>query len=255
MGAGPGTRSAAFRLLLGAPWTHAATPPPYAGNGGAMRVAPAAALFRGDERAWIACAREQCRVTHRDPRAVAGAVAVAGATVLAARPGPLVPHDFLRRLAEWVEVEESGVAAAVRQARIPGSRSTRPRRPGGCTSRGWILPSPASGEAFPRSWCRACCGVFTRSCGAPRTGGKWYVSRSSPAATPIPWRPWPGASPAHVSGWGHSRRPSSGGWPTGRIGMRQPCWNWWRAASAWSSAGSLSVASTTLTAHYFNQFL
>ena len=114
VGAGPGTRSAALRLLLGAPCTHAGTPPPYAGNGSAMRVAPAAALFAGDEGTWLACARQQSRVTHQDPRAVAGAVAVAGATVLAMQPGPLDPRAFLHRLAPWVGLEDARMESAVR---------------------------------------------------------------------------------------------------------------------------------------------
>ncbi|MBA3260209.1 MAG: ADP-ribosylglycohydrolase family protein, partial [Gemmatimonadales bacterium] len=63
VGAGPGTRSAGMRILLGAPWEHAGTPAPYAGNGSAMRAGPVGLLFGGDSERWRRCAREQSRVT------------------------------------------------------------------------------------------------------------------------------------------------------------------------------------------------
>jgi len=112
--AGPGTRSAAHRLLLGAPWAHAGTPAPYAGNGSAMRVAPLGVLYRADEARWRRCAREQSRVTHHDRRCTAGAVAVAGAAALASNAGPIDRPAFLDRVAAWAEPEEPAMAAAVR---------------------------------------------------------------------------------------------------------------------------------------------
>ena len=115
VGAGPGTRHAGLRLGLGAPWTHAAAPAPYAGNGSAMRVAPLGALYRDDEARWRRYAREQSSVTHLDPRCAAGAVAVAGATVLASRAGPIEPAAFAGQLAAWVEPEHLGLASAVRE--------------------------------------------------------------------------------------------------------------------------------------------
>ena len=114
VGAGPGTRSTTMRLRLGAPWEHAGMPAPYAGNGSAMRVAPLGVLYRGDDARWQRCAREQSRVTHRDPRCTAGAVAVAGAAVLAARVGPVDSSRFLHQLAGWVEPDHAGMARAVR---------------------------------------------------------------------------------------------------------------------------------------------
>jgi ADP-ribosylglycohydrolase len=116
VGAGPGTRRAGLRLALGAPWTHAGTPAPYAGNGSAMRVAPLGAVYR-DEARCRQYAAEQSRVTHRDPRCAAGAVAIAGATALASDPGPIDADAFLHRLAGWVEPEHREFAAAVRELR------------------------------------------------------------------------------------------------------------------------------------------
>jgi poly(ADP-ribose) glycohydrolase ARH3 len=113
VGAGEGTRGAARRLLAGTSWLESGTPPPYAGNGSAMRAAPLGLLFAGDPAALRTAAREQSRVTHLDPRCAAGAVAVAGAALLATAPGPLDPREVLRRLTVWVEAEDSSVGRAV----------------------------------------------------------------------------------------------------------------------------------------------
>jgi ADP-ribosylglycohydrolase len=113
VGAGEGTRGAAQRLLAGASWLESGTPAPYAGNGSAMRAAPMGLLFAGDPAALCAAAREQSRITHLDPRCAAGAVAVAGAALLATAPGPLDPRELLRRLTVWVGAEDASVARAV----------------------------------------------------------------------------------------------------------------------------------------------
>lgn len=113
VGAGEGTRGAARRLLAGTSWQESGTPPPYAGNGSAMRAAPLGLLFAGDPTTLRAAAREQSRITHLDPRCAAGAVAVAGAALLAAVPGPLDPRQVLRQLSVWVDAEDASVARAV----------------------------------------------------------------------------------------------------------------------------------------------
>jgi poly(ADP-ribose) glycohydrolase ARH3 len=113
VGAGEGTRGAARRLLAGTSWLESGTPPPYAGNGSAMRVAPLGLLFARDPAALRAAAREQSRITHLDPRCAAGSVAVAGAALLAAAPGPLDSRELLHRLSAWVAAEDASVARAV----------------------------------------------------------------------------------------------------------------------------------------------
>ena len=100
VGAGPGTRGAAARLLAGTPWREAGTPAPYAGNGSAMRAIPVGVLFGSDTRAMVQVAAEQSATTHADPRCTAGAIAVAGAAALAARSPTIVPLEFLDALAE-----------------------------------------------------------------------------------------------------------------------------------------------------------
>ena len=84
VGAGAGSRRAARRLLLGVDWREAGTPPPYAGNGAAIRAGPIGVLFRGDPLAMRRVAIEQALVTHREPLCAAGAVAIAAAVRLAA---------------------------------------------------------------------------------------------------------------------------------------------------------------------------
>ena len=113
VGAGPGTRGAAHRLLSGASWRSAGTPAPYAGNGSAMRAGPLGVLFAGDPDAMRDAAREQSLITHLDPRCAAGAVAVAGAVALAVEPGPVHPDSFLETLAGWVGWEDASVSRAV----------------------------------------------------------------------------------------------------------------------------------------------
>ncbi len=113
VGAGPGTRGAAQRLIAGVPWREVATPPPYAGNGSAMRAAPIGLLARGDPEALGRMAREQSAITHASPECAAGAVAIAGAVALASRAGPLAHGEFLESLAGWVGPVDRGLAVAI----------------------------------------------------------------------------------------------------------------------------------------------
>ena len=113
VGAGPGTRSAAERLLEGVSWRRAGRPAPYAGNGSAMRAGPLGILFRDDAARMVRATREQSLVTHRDPRCAAGAIAVAGAAALASSVERIVPDEFLGRLAAWAGEEDRSVADAI----------------------------------------------------------------------------------------------------------------------------------------------
>jgi ADP-ribosylglycohydrolase len=113
VGAGPGTRGAAHRLAAGVGWREAGAPPPYAGNGSAMRVAPLGVLLGGDTDALRLAAKEQSWITHHDPRCAAGAVAVAGTVALAAAPGPLDARALLATVAVWAGAEDPSVGDAV----------------------------------------------------------------------------------------------------------------------------------------------
>jgi len=110
---GRATTGAARRILAGAAWDRAGEPAPYAGNGAAMRSGPLGALWPEDLERVREAALQQARVTHLDPRAAAGAVAIAGAAALAARRTPLDPIRFLRELEELVQPVEGGMAARI----------------------------------------------------------------------------------------------------------------------------------------------
>jgi hypothetical protein len=101
VGAGQGTRSAALRLLMGVPWFEAGTPAPYAGNGSAMRAGPLGLLF-SDRPTICRTAREQSRITHRDPRCAAGAVVVACAVSIAGRREPIETVEFLVAISDRI---------------------------------------------------------------------------------------------------------------------------------------------------------
>jgi ADP-ribosylglycohydrolase len=113
VGAGRGTRAAALRLLAGVPWAESGTPAPYAGNGSAMRAGQLGILL-SDPGAMMRAAREQSRITHRDPRCAAGAVTIARAVALAARGDPIDPGAFLSEIARCAEGDDASVAAAIR---------------------------------------------------------------------------------------------------------------------------------------------
>ncbi len=115
VGGGPGTLSTAERLLGGVPWEEAAVPPPYAGNGCAMRVGPIGVLYAADSGRMIETAVRQSRVTHQEPRCAAGAVAIAGATALASRRESIDSAGFLDQLAEWTEPIAPGFGLALKQ--------------------------------------------------------------------------------------------------------------------------------------------
>jgi ADP-ribosylglycohydrolase len=112
VGAGPGTRSAALRLISGLPWSQAGTPAPYAGNGSAMRAGPLGVLMP-DPAGMCGAAREQSRITHLDGRCAAGAIAVARAVGVSAGRGPIDPGGFLAEVAQCVEPEDASVAAII----------------------------------------------------------------------------------------------------------------------------------------------
>jgi ADP-ribosylglycohydrolase len=114
VGAGPGTRAAAMRLLGGAHWSRSGTPAPYAGNGSAMRAAPLGLLFGQDTRSMVEATVEQSVMTHLDPRCSAGALAVAGAVSLAAKRAPVRNAEFLGALGALTAPEDQSVAEAIR---------------------------------------------------------------------------------------------------------------------------------------------
>jgi ADP-ribosylglycohydrolase len=114
VGRGRATEEAARRLAMGVAWDEAGTPPPSAGNGSAMRAAPVGLFFFDDPTGLVQAAGDQGRITHKDKRSLAGAVAIAGSVALALREGPVDLEGFTKELSTWVECVEGTFAPFIR---------------------------------------------------------------------------------------------------------------------------------------------
>jgi poly(ADP-ribose) glycohydrolase ARH3 len=114
---GAATLGAAKQLALGLPWHEAGVPAPYAGNGAAMRAGPLGLLYPHDLRLLTRVAVDQARVTHHDPRAIAGSVAMARAVAIAGRRGPISSATFLAEVSAAMEPLDAGFAGTVRGVR------------------------------------------------------------------------------------------------------------------------------------------
>jgi ADP-ribosylglycohydrolase len=94
-----------------------------------MRAGPLGVLFAEDEAGLVATAVEQSLVTHRDARCAAGAVAVAGAVALGARPGPIQTAEFVTGVASLAAPVDESVSDAIRRltewAHLPPSEACR----------------------------------------------------------------------------------------------------------------------------------
>ncbi len=115
VGRGRATTEAAARLARGVHWTRSGVPAPYAGNGAATRAAPIGWMYSRSDEDLVRAARDQARITHTDPRAVAGSVAIAGAVGIALRtmPGTLKADRLIERLARWVKPVDAGFATEI----------------------------------------------------------------------------------------------------------------------------------------------
>lgn len=106
-GTGPGFRQAVRRLAKGASWKESGTVS--AGNGSAMRVGPLGA-FHHNRRfvTFREAAFQSAWITHRDPRALAAAFAIAYSVIYAINQGDSFhPERYLRELAATVRDAES----------------------------------------------------------------------------------------------------------------------------------------------------
>lgn len=103
VGRGRATTNAAKRLASGVPPEKAGEPAPSAGNGSAMRAGVVGLFFSDDLDQVAEVARKQGEVTHRDPRASAGAVAMAVGCALLLHNESLEPRPFLQDVAKHCE--------------------------------------------------------------------------------------------------------------------------------------------------------
>jgi len=78
-----------------------------AGNGPAMRVALIGVCYGSDTPRMRALVRSATRITHTDPKAEQGALAVALAAHLAAAGNDILPLDYARRLRELIGADDS----------------------------------------------------------------------------------------------------------------------------------------------------
>jgi ADP-ribosylglycohydrolase len=101
VGGGFATSRAAHRLVEGIPLDEAGEPPPYAGNGTAMRAAPIGLIFYDSPDKLVEASDEQSRITHKDKRCSAGAIAIAGAVAQALRSDPIDVEEFCMKLSNW----------------------------------------------------------------------------------------------------------------------------------------------------------
>jgi ADP-ribosylglycohydrolase len=113
VGRGRATEEAAFRIADGVPWHRAGTPPPAAGNGGAMRAAPIG-WMHDDNEALLRDACDQARITHQDRRSQAGAVVIAKSVSVALRSARVDRVSMVAELAAAAERVDHSVASAVR---------------------------------------------------------------------------------------------------------------------------------------------
>jgi ADP-ribosylglycohydrolase len=120
-GIGLGTLRACLKIAVGARPSGVFT----AGNGAAMRAAIVGAALPDDAERRRALGRALAETTHRDPRAVEGALVVAEVAALAAQ----APHDHDREAlveAALVVVEDASLRAAIDRARALAREGSDP---------------------------------------------------------------------------------------------------------------------------------
>ncbi|MDH5478666.1 MAG: ADP-ribosylglycohydrolase family protein [Nitrospinota bacterium] len=104
-GVGPATLRACLRLLIG--FSHKNSGVFSAGNGPAMRSAIIGAAYGHDPEKMKSLVLASTLITHKDPKAFYGALAVAQMAAFSAQGGLSHPQDFLRTMAESLEEYDS----------------------------------------------------------------------------------------------------------------------------------------------------
>jgi ADP-ribosylglycohydrolase len=103
VGRGQTTAEAAERLARGVHWSQSGTPPPAAENGSAMRAAPVGMMLYDHLDALAHVAVHQGKITHTDPRASGGAIAMAAGVALALDRRGVDAHTFCHKIAGLVD--------------------------------------------------------------------------------------------------------------------------------------------------------
>lgn len=113
VGPGGSCTFAAHAYLRGRDWAACGAPAGQAGNGTAMRTAVLGLAFLDDPGRLAGAAADVSRITHHDPRSIAGGVAIAQAGHLLATGDALDPPAFCDAIAATIEPFEPAFAALV----------------------------------------------------------------------------------------------------------------------------------------------
>jgi ADP-ribosylglycohydrolase len=114
IGPGGACTRAAHQFLKTGDWSACGAPVGQAGNGTAMRTAVLGLFFLNDPERLPPAVADVCRITHHDPRSVAGGVAVARAAQLLAAGHPATPGPFCAAVADAMTPYEEAFAESVR---------------------------------------------------------------------------------------------------------------------------------------------
>jgi len=113
VGGGFASARAAHRLVEGVQLDEAGEPPPYAGNGTAMRAAPIGLIYYDTPERLVEASHDQSRITHQDKRCSAGAIAIAGAVAQALYRDPIDVEEFCVTLSNWTRGYDPVLADAL----------------------------------------------------------------------------------------------------------------------------------------------
>jgi ADP-ribosylglycohydrolase len=165
VGYGGATMEAAVRLMEGASWDEAGTPPPRAGNGAAMRATPMGLFFWDDLDGLVKATMEQAVITHKASMSVAAAVAVAAATAMClnASKSTSGPHEpgwwqWLARFVERCNEEYAGDIRELADMVFKGRKGNEPCKPGDDDERRtvakWVLQNDDAHWSGVSPWAR-----------------------------------------------------------------------------------------------------
>jgi ADP-ribosylglycohydrolase len=113
VGPGGACTAAADRLLAGEPWSTAGAPVGQAGNGTAMRTAALGLYFLRCPVGLRDTVAAVSRITHQDPRSIAGGVAIASAARLLAEQPGVEPEELCRNVAQDMQPLDGAFAGLV----------------------------------------------------------------------------------------------------------------------------------------------
>lgn len=115
IGPGGACTRAATEFLRTGDWTTCGAPPGQAGNGTAMRTAALGLFFLREPDRLPAAVADISRITHRDPRSIAGGVAVAKAAQFLASEPVIAPRPFCEAVAGVMDPYEPTFAELIRR--------------------------------------------------------------------------------------------------------------------------------------------